>query len=190
LTDTYTPGQWFHAETVDELQAFYLARLPAIRQAAHAHGYAIGLHGSTRRDLDLIAAPWRDGASDADTLAHAVAQAACGITRAVAYYWERKPAGRLATSIPICWTAWHDQPGAGHIDLSVVPRSAIAQKHGATCQADSSARDVCEGMYAEKCDDVIGLCEALRAVLALAGESAEVRKIVADAIAEHGGAAA
>lgn len=191
MTDiTYTPGTWYQAETPDELQAFYLARLPAIRDAAQAHGYAIGLHGSTRRDLDLIAAPWRAGASDADTLAHAIAQAACGITRAVAYDWEAKPAGRLATSIPICWTAWHGQPGAGHIDLSVMPMPTAALMHGATCQADRSAQDVCEGMYAEKCDDVIGLCEALRAVLALAGESAEVRKIVADAIAEHGGAEA
>lgn len=189
MTDTYTPGQWYLAETADELQAFYLARLPAIREAARVHGYAIGLHGSTRRDLDLVAAPWRDGASDADTLAHAIAQAACGITRAVAYDWEAKPAGRVATSIPICWTAWHGQPGAGHVDLSVIPQ-ALVRPHGATCRADHSARDVCEGMYAEKCDDVIGLCEALRAVLALAGESAEIRQIVDDAIAEHGGVGA
>lgn len=126
VAQTYTLGQWFQADTVDELQAFYLARLPAIRQAAQAHGYAIGLHGSTRRDLDLIAAAWRDGASDADTLAHAIAHAACGIDRAGAYEWERKPVGRLATSIPICWTAWHGQPGAGHIDLSVTPAAAPA----------------------------------------------------------------
>lgn len=122
MTDiTYTPGEWYQAETVEELQAFYLARLPAIREAARIHGYALGLHGSTKRDLDLIAAPWRDGASDADTLAHSIAQAACGIERCGAYDWEAKPAGRLATSIPICWTAWHGQPGAGHIDLSVMP---------------------------------------------------------------------
>lgn len=117
----YTPGKWFQAETVDELQAFYLARLPAIRDAARVHGYAIGQHGSMRRDMDLIAVPWRDGASHPDTLAHAIAQAACGIERAGWYDWEAKPAGRIATSIPVCWTAWHGQPGAGHIDLSVMP---------------------------------------------------------------------
>ena len=59
--------------------------------------------------------------------------------------------------------------------------------HVEECAHDPSARDVCVGLYIEKCDDVIGLCEALRAVLALAGESAEVRKIVEEAIAEHGG---
>lgn len=62
--------------------------------------------------------------------------------------------------------------------------------HGDDCEHGSFARDVCEGMYAEKCDDVIGLCEALRAVLALAGESAEVRRVVERAIDEHGGVGA
>jgi len=118
---TFKPGSWTDIPTVDDLERFYLSRLPAIREAAQALGYAIGLHGSCRRDLDLIAAPWRDGAADADTLAHAVAQAACGIDRAGAYDWEQKPAGRVATSIPICWPAWHGQAGAGHIDLSVMP---------------------------------------------------------------------
>jgi hypothetical protein len=121
----YQPGQWFDACTVDEMQAFYLSRLPAIREAAKEHGYAIGLHGSTRRDFDLMAMRWREGASDKDTLARAIADAACGIRREGAYDWEAKPSGRVATSIPICWTA-HDNPdfdnmvSAGHIDLSVI----------------------------------------------------------------------
>lgn len=124
------PVSWVEIPTVDALETFYLSRLPAIRAAAHALGYAIGLHGSCRRDLDLIAAPWRDGAADADTLAHAVAQAACGIDRAGSYDWEQKPAGRLATSIPICWPAWHGQVGAGHIDLSVMPKGVMPAEEG------------------------------------------------------------
>ena len=115
----YTPGKWFDATTVDLMQAFYESRLPAIRKAAKEHGYAIGLHGSMRRDLDLIAAPWRDDASDADTLAHAIARAACGITRAGTHDWEQKPAGRVATCLPICWTHRHGVLSDGHIDLSV-----------------------------------------------------------------------
>lgn len=62
------------------------------------------------------------------------------------------------------------------------------KRHGAACEGDSYAKDVCEGMYQEKCDDVLGLCEALRAVLALAGENKEVQRIVEKAISEHGGA--
>lgn len=117
----YTPGEWFDATTVDVMQAFFESRLPVIREAAKEHGYAIGLHGSMRRDLDLIAAPWREGAADPDTLAHAIAMAACGITRAGAYEWEKKPAGRVATCLPICWTHRHGVLSDGHIDLSVMP---------------------------------------------------------------------
>ena len=117
-------GQWFDAQTLDEMQAFYLSRLPAIRAAAAENGYAIGLHGSERRDFDLMAMQWRDGASDKDTLARAIADAACGIRREGAYDWEQKPSGRLATSIPVCWTAYDnpdfDKPSVGHIDLSLI----------------------------------------------------------------------
>ena len=57
---------------------------------------------------------------------------------------------------------------AAHIINTVLLKQR--RHHGGECERDRYARDVCEGMYAEKCDDVIGLCEALRAVLALAGE--------------------
>lgn len=132
------PVSWVEIPTVDALETFYLSRLPAIRAAAQALGYAIGLHGSLRRDMDLIAAPWREDASDADTLAHAVAQAACGIDRAGTYDWEQKPAGRVATSIPICWPAWHGQPGAGHIDLSVMPKGLMPADEGADIAVPSA----------------------------------------------------
>lgn len=117
----YEAGSWFKAESVDEMQRFYRARLPAIREAARDHGYAIGVHGSERRDFDLIACAWRDGASDADTLAHAIATAACGITREGAYQWTTKPLGRVAVSIPVCWTHRRGVTNDGHIDLSVAP---------------------------------------------------------------------
>jgi len=116
----YVPGTWFKSQSVDQTQAFYLSRLPAIREAAREHGYAIGVHGSTRRDFDLIAMQWREGASDKDTLAHAIAMAACGIDRQGAYEWEEKGAGRVACSIPICWTPHPSEVGAGHIDLSLI----------------------------------------------------------------------
>lgn len=115
----YTPGEWFDATTVDLMEAFYLSRLPAIREAAKEHGYAIGVHGSMRRDLDLIAAPWRDGASNADTLVEAIQKTACGFTQSK-YQWEQKPAGRVSISVPICWTYRHGVLSDGHIDLSVL----------------------------------------------------------------------
>lgn len=116
----YKPGEWYEAKDRDDLEAFFRSRLPAIREAAREHGYAIGLHGSMRRDLDLIAVPWREGASDKDVLAHAIAMAACGITRDGPYQWEQKPLGRFAASLSCCWPRWFNEAGAGHIDLSVV----------------------------------------------------------------------
>lgn len=118
--EVYEPGNWYHAHTIDEMQAFYLSRLSTIREAARRHGYAIGIHGSQRRDFDLIAMQWRDEASDKDVLAHAIAEAACGISRNGPYEWEQKPSGRVATSFPICWTEWHGMISAGHIDLSLI----------------------------------------------------------------------
>lgn len=121
----YEPGAWFKARTIDEMQVFFLSRLHAIRDAAKEHGYAIGLHGSVRRDFDLMAIPWTESASDKDTLAHAIAVAACGITREGPYVWEKKPRGRSAVSLCICLTDhanpdFKDMIGAGHIDLSVI----------------------------------------------------------------------
>jgi hypothetical protein len=118
-----TPFEWVDVNSIDEMEAFYRSCLDAIRVAARACGYAIGVHGSLRRDLDLIAAPWADGHADADTLARAVHRAACGLEQ-TDYKWEKKPCGRIAASFPVCWTAdcmGYDTPNLGHIDLSVMP---------------------------------------------------------------------
>lgn len=58
--------------------------------------------------------------------------------------------------------------------------------HDDECATSESARTVCEGMYMERTGNIIQLCAALRAVYAIAGENPEVRKIVEDAISEHG----
>jgi hypothetical protein len=111
---------WHHVYSVEEMQAYYLAKLPAIREAARECGYAIGLHGSTRRDLDLIAIPWVETATDKDALARAIHKAASGGFTQEKYEWEAKPNGRMAASFPICWTEWSDMVSAGHVDLSVM----------------------------------------------------------------------
>jgi hypothetical protein len=111
---------WTSVHSVDEMQAFFRSRLPAIREAARACGYAIGVHGSERRDFDLIAVPWVDAYSTPDELATAIMRAACGFTMA-AYRWENKPNGRIAVSLPICWPEWRsDALSLGMIDLSLM----------------------------------------------------------------------
>ncbi len=124
MTDGTTENspEWVVVKTIDKMQEFYLSKLPEIREAAHSCGYAIGVHGSTRRDFDLMAMPWIDTHTDKNRLAKEIQKAACGMFRET-YDWEQKPSGRFATSFPICWFDY--PPGStrmisgGHIDLSV-----------------------------------------------------------------------
>ena len=135
--------------SIDQMQAFYMSRLPAIREAAKEHGYALGLHGSARRDFDLMAMPWRDGCSNRETLAHAVAQAACGIDLNGEYQWEKKPNGRWAVSMCICWTDHSEQfkgmISVGHIDLSVMEPPTASKIEQETAEACINA---CRDSYA------------------------------------------
>lgn len=121
MSDTpETAFAWIHVANADALEQFYLGVLPNIRTEARAHGYAVGLHGSWRRDLDLIAVPWVTDHSGIDELAAAIQQAALGPPQN-AFSWVKKPCGRIATSLPVCWLDYDDpRPSAGHIDLSVI----------------------------------------------------------------------
>ena len=77
-------------------------------------GFGIGLHGSMRRDLDLIAVPWVGEPRNAwDELAATIQKAACGLSNAK-FAWEAKPCGRIATAFD-CWSA-HNVISSGHID--------------------------------------------------------------------------
>jgi hypothetical protein len=66
---------------------------------------------------------------------------------------------------------------------------AARPRHDNECADDPYARSVCEGMYAERTDELLGLVEALLAIRALVGghnkQSRAVTKIVDDAIEEH-----
>lgn len=102
--------------------------IPVVREAARAHGYAIGVHGSMRRDLDLIAAPWIEEASDPDTLAKAIRDAI--VAEIGTAYWRviEKPNahGRIWANIILCGSVGV-RTGAGvfpFIDLSIMPRTA------------------------------------------------------------------
>lgn len=104
--------------------------LPILQEIAHAHGYALGIHGSLARDLDLMAMPWIKDAKPAAELIEAMRVAVNGIvhkTGTKAGRWNgtefvdatienpsHKPHGRLAWNI-------HLECGL-FIDISVMPR--------------------------------------------------------------------
>jgi hypothetical protein len=108
------------------LVCIYAQLLPMIREAAKKLGYAIAIHGSMRRDFDLLAVPWIEDASPAEELVQEVANAVGGfvlgdVTKRGSITAEptRQPHGRLSWNI--CWG------GKPFIDLSVTPRSKECQ---------------------------------------------------------------
>jgi hypothetical protein len=109
---------WVTVDSKDEMENFYRSVMKKITEAARLCGYAIGVHGSMRRDLDLIAVPWVAEYKNIDQLATAIHIAACGASNKE-YQWEKKPNSRLATCFPICFPSW-DEPSLGYIDLSVI----------------------------------------------------------------------
>jgi hypothetical protein len=99
-------------------QKLYPDALRRARAAAFPLGYAVAVHGSETRDLDLVAVPWTEAAVDAETVALAIREATEGFltpSTQEGQPWPRqKPHGRL------CWSF---QLGGGpYIDLSVMPR--------------------------------------------------------------------
>ncbi len=78
-------------------------------------GYALCIHGSMTRDLDLVACPWTDDAAPAEELVYALRDEVHGaIEPADVADPTGKPHGRLA---------WRIHCGGGpYIDLSVMPR--------------------------------------------------------------------
>lgn len=91
---------------------FYAALYPVLRQRAYELGYALTLHGTLTKDLDVLAAPWTEAAVPADELASALVEAAGGFT---SHPPSDKPHGRKA------WTIYLGSSG-GYVDLSVMPR--------------------------------------------------------------------
>lgn len=103
--------------------------LRRIREVARECGYAVGVHGSTTRDLDLIAAPWTPEAVSAQQLVAVLCERMSLHEREQNVYDDHriepnpevKPWGRIAWSL--------DGIPAGmwkYVDLSVVPRCGEA----------------------------------------------------------------
>lgn len=109
--------------------AGYVGLLTILTETARAHGYAIGLHGSLTRDMDLIAAPWTEEACDGETLVRALA-AAIVVDEALIQATPgpaQRPHGRVGWTILLGCGAF--------IDVSVMPRA------GASIEVEKSATD-------------------------------------------------
>lgn len=103
----------------------YRRLLPALRDAARLHGYALAVHGSEVRDFDLIAAPWVVDAAPPAVLAEALREAIDGFILEGTYAGRdfaapaQRPHGRQAWSIRLSGR------GERYIDLSVMPPASM-----------------------------------------------------------------
>lgn len=92
----------------------FLSLIDRMRQNARRHGYALAVHGTLLRDIDLIAVPWINRPKAASTL-HKSLFRLVKVFHKDAYTANKpviKPQGRVAWSINL---------GNGtYIDLSVV----------------------------------------------------------------------
>lgn len=88
-----------------------LPDLRLIWKLAREVGYSVGVHGSLRRDVDLIAAPWTEQAvGNAELVDHLCA----GLNARRIGGPEHKPHGRVAVTLQI--DGWFKP-----IDLSIMP---------------------------------------------------------------------
>jgi hypothetical protein len=116
--DAYMANCPVHSATARaEAQQRYLT---TTREVARDCGYALAVHGSQARDLDLVAVPWTPEAVSAqqlvDTLCAVVGLVEKPSEWPVAPNPESKPWGRLAWAL----CGW---PGVQYLDLSVAPRA-------------------------------------------------------------------
>ena len=100
---------------------WYVMAYTKLDRIAMRHGYALALHGSMARDLDIILVPWTDDAAEPQKVLEAfrafiIEKAKVKISKK--FHATKKPHGRLAYSFPI----GHD----GHyLDISIIPRKRI-----------------------------------------------------------------
>jgi hypothetical protein len=107
-----------------DLVCIYAQLLPKIKESAKGLGYALAIHGSMNRDLDILAAPWIEDAAPPEALVAAIAEAVDGfVIGAKDGQFERGKLDPVPHKFPhgrMCWNiCWGGRP---FIDLSIMPR--------------------------------------------------------------------
>lgn len=111
----------------------YERLITPLRAVAMQHGYALAVHGSLGRDIDLLAVPWTDDVSTAAILVEAIRAEMERVSGHTSFWLddkdavirdysrrnpERKPHGRLGWSIHMAGTGTY-------VDLSIMPALSV-----------------------------------------------------------------
>jgi hypothetical protein len=142
-TDTQTGGHFYGIIDPDYAKVFTVARC-----IAWSEGYALLMHGSFTRDLDLLAVPWAEQATDPDHLIRRIAFALDDLDILVKdpeaeTQSSEKPHGRRA------WTLTFKAFGDPRfIDISVMPRGTRPTgSTGATSPESTNRNEMAETSY-------------------------------------------
>lgn len=121
---------WTDIKKKEQLCERYASYLPSLMKIANSCGYALAVHGSMQRDLDLVAVPWVKNAMAPESLVIVLERSLLGFSR-MRSYWkkcaenDKKPHGRKAYTIAFAELA-NDFETKNYrhaiIDLSVMPR--------------------------------------------------------------------
>lgn len=110
------------------LGEIYDHALVMARSAAHGCGYALAIHGSEMRDLDLIAVPWKAEAEDGDALIAAILRTTGGTLNGPPTI---QPHGRRSFSICVGDVVLGNfKPLRPYLDVSVAPWIAKPEETG------------------------------------------------------------
>ena len=90
----------------------YCALYPGLAEIARAHGYALSVHGSMNRDMDLVCIPWADEVSEPQVVVDAICSRYA--IKPVHEGFIHKNHGRICMLISI-------EFGSCAIDLSFMP---------------------------------------------------------------------
>jgi len=128
--------------------SLYCAIYPGLIPVARSLGYALAIHGSVSRDLDLIAVPWTENARPPEELVEAIRATFDGWIGGATngHPFGEKPHGRRAWSIML----------GGHavVDLSVVPIVGAPRERDPVREAVVEAvRETCARVAETICDD-------------------------------------
>lgn len=107
--DPFPPDAKPEKPVVETHAPIYANLYPAMVQVAREHGYALAVHGSMKRDLDVIAVPWIENPSSPAKLVEALSRSS---------YFVSVVGPEIRLHNRWVWTlAW---PGTCFVDLSVM----------------------------------------------------------------------
>ena len=118
MTDEKIPDPREPAVIQRERAAFpslYCALWPDLVAVAREHGYALLIHGSLKRDLDLVAVPWVEEAAAPGALVEALRAKTDAWVGCVTVNGGAKPMPHGRTSFTLMLG------GHAYVDLSVMP---------------------------------------------------------------------